>query len=85
MPGLACTEAREAAPQQPYVEEDNIIGEYLFENNPTEETKATIWKIWMIKEKGAKEKRKMTDSDSREIYQVEALQRQNSRPTTELS
>ena len=59
---LWCPEYREERKrsvrlQQPYIEnEENIIGEYLFQNENIEVTKRTIQHFWNIREKKRKEK-----------------------------
>ncbi len=42
--------------QQPYTEEDNVIGQYLCDNKLIEETKRTLHTFWKIREKMMKEK-----------------------------
>ncbi len=42
--------------QQPYPEEDDIIGQYLFENKLIEETKRILQAFWKIRERKMKEK-----------------------------
>ncbi len=43
--------------QQPYPEEEeDVIGQYLFENKFIEETKRTLYTFWKIREKKMKEK-----------------------------
>ncbi len=43
--------------QQPYTEEDDdVIGQYLFDNKLIEETKRTLHTFWKIREKKMKEK-----------------------------
>ncbi len=42
--------------QQPYTEEDDVIGQYLFANKLIEETKRTLHTFWKIREKRMKEK-----------------------------
>ncbi len=37
--------------KQPYIEEDDIVGKYLFENGYIEKTKREIYKFWTIREK----------------------------------
>ncbi len=46
--------------QQPYSEEEeeDIIGQYLFENKLIEEAKRTLQAFWKIREKKMKERRK---------------------------
>ncbi len=42
--------------RQPYTEEDDVIGQYLFDKKLIEETKRTLHTLWKIREKKIKEK-----------------------------
>ncbi len=43
--------------QQPYIEdEDDVIGQYLFDNKFIEDTKRTLHTFWKVREKRMKEK-----------------------------
>ncbi len=49
-------ERRNERLQQPYPEQEDVIGQYLFENKFIEETKRTLHTFWKIREKKMKEK-----------------------------
>ncbi len=42
--------------QQPYPEEDDVTGKYIFDNKFIEETKRTLHRFWKIREKKMKGK-----------------------------
>ncbi len=54
-PGYSDERQKNIKLQQPYQEEESIIGEFLFGNN-IEETKETIHKFWKIREKEMKQR-----------------------------
>ncbi len=57
-------------------EEDDVIGQYLFDNKLIEQTKRTLHTVWKIREKKMKEKED-SGGDSHAVKTVETLKRHN--------
>ncbi len=73
--------------QQPYPEEEeDVIGQYLFENKFTEETKRTLYSFWKIREKktGTERREKSEGSDGRKGRKIRELRQPRKKCQLEL-
>ncbi len=62
--------------QQPYIEEDDVIGQYLFDNKFIEDTKRTLHTFWKIRGKKMREK-EHSERDSHEVKTLQTVIRQS--------